>query len=209
VDVAPGPAAGMRVRTAQRTDRGRRVATILLVSALACLLYPPPARSDGGRVRLLEPAGPFVVTVFSTPDPLRVGAADLSVLVQDRAGGEPLLDAEVVLEVTPPSGTDVPPVRLVATRAQATNKLLYAASFAPAHAGAWPFAVTVRRGRERGRVRGVLVVEPAGSGLADIWVYLALPPAAAAVYALRAYLVRRRRRARQPAAAASRSVANS
>jgi hypothetical protein len=198
----------MSVRTAQSTAPDRRAATTVLASALACLLLASPARCDGGRVRLLEPAGPFVVTVFSTPDPLRVGPADLSVLVQDRAGGEPLLDVEVVLEVGPPPGVGGPPVRLAATREEATNKLLYAASFAPARAGAWSLVVTVRRGIEHGRVRGTLVVEPAASGLARIWAYLALPPAAVALYALRAALVRRRR-AGHAAAAASRSVENS
>jgi hypothetical protein len=45
----------------------------------------------GGEVRLMEKAGPFVITVFSDPTPLRVGPVDLSVLVQDRDSGRPIL----------------------------------------------------------------------------------------------------------------------
>lgn len=147
------------------------------------------ASGDGGTVRLVESAGPFVVTIFTAPEPLRVGGIDVSVLVQDRTGREPLLDARVELEAIPPDGGDTTPV----PRARATNKLLYAFAFAPDRAGEWTVRVAVHRGLGAAEVRCMLPVDRAASGLADIWPYLALPPTAVALYALRARLVRRRR----------------
>lgn len=165
------------------------------VATLACvgLLLPAPARADGGTVRLLERTGPFVITVFSAPEPVRVGGADLSVLVQDQRTGAPVLDARVAVEAHPPGGSGGPPLRLEATRAQATNKLLYAAALAPAEPGPWTLAVTVQRGADHATVRCPLPVAPARRGLATIWPYLVLPPVVVALYALRAVLTRRRR----------------
>lgn len=172
--------------------------------AFVVLLLPASAPGDGGTVRLLERSGPFVITVFSAPEPVRVGLADVSVLVQDRAAGTPVLDARVALRAVPPSGVQAPAVRLQATRDQATNKLLYAASFAPGEPGAWDLQVTVQRGPDVAEVRCTLPVARARRGLASIWPYLALPPAVIALYALHAALARRRTR-RAPGTAARRA----
>jgi hypothetical protein len=182
--------------------RAHRILAALIVSTLAGIAPPRRASADGGTVRLVEPAGPFVVTVFSAPEPLRVGPVDVSVLVQDRTGGEPVLDARVSVEAIPPVGGETTPIRLEATRAQATNKLLYATAFAPDRAGTWALRVVVRRGGDGADVHGALPVERAASGLHDVWPYLALPPVLVALYALRARLLRRRR-SHPPASRAS------
>ena len=146
------------------------------------------AAADGGAVLLSAPAGPFTVTVFAAPEPVRVGAADLSVLVQSRPDGTPVLDATVSLDLEPPSG----PVRaLVATRAQATNKLLYATAAVVPVAGPWRLRVSVRRGQDTAGLETAFSVVPERGGLADIWPYLAIPPLAVALFLLRQ--VRRRR----------------
>jgi len=173
----------------------RRVAelAVLAVWALTGTLSPPPVAGDGGTMRVVEPAGPFVVGVFSTPEPLRVAPADLSVLVLERANGRPVLDAAVALELRPPDGSNDAPQRLEATHAQATNKLLYAATFRPTVAGEWTLHVTVERGTEAADVGCPLPVVRDRAGLAAIWPYLAIPPVAVALYALRAWLSDRRR----------------
>src|SRR4029453_17352153 len=111
--------------------------------------------------------------------------------VQDGASASPLLDTQVTLEVLPPDG-DAPPRRLEATHAAATNKLLHAARVDVDRPGPWTVRASVRRGGDAVEVQGVLPVLAPASTLADIWPYLALPPLAVALYALRARLVRRR-----------------
>ncbi len=165
-----------------------------------------PARGDGGTVRLVRTVGPFVLTVFSLPEPLRVGPADVSVLVQDRAGGGPVLDARVTLAVLPPDG-DAPPRLLEATHDDATNKLLYAARLVIDRAGTWTVRVAVRHGADTAEAQCPLPVAARASGLSPIWPYLALPPLVIALYALRSRLQRRRRSgASRPAQSERRST---
>lgn len=170
----------------------------LATLALVVLLPPVPARADGGTVRLLERTGRFVITVFSAPEPVRIGAADVSVMVQDQRTGAPVLDAQVAVEARPPAGIAAPVLGQQATRAQATNKLLYAAAFAPHEPGIWTLGVTVQHGVDAASVQCALPVAPARRGLASIWPYLALPPLVIALYALHAVLARRRDDARTP-----------
>ena len=183
----------------------RGVAGLVVLAMWALAGSPPPAAGDGGTMRIVEPAGPFVVGVFSAPEPLRVAPADLSVLVLERAGGRPVLDATVSLELSPPDGSREAPLHLEATHAQATDKLLYAAPFRPAVAGEWALRVTVERGTQSADVGCPLPVAPDRTGFAAIWPYLAIPPVAIALYALRAWLSGRRR---QPAPASTRSASS-
>ena len=60
---------------------------------VACVLPPRLLFADGGIVQFQKQAGPFFVTVFSAPVPLRVGAADLSVMVQKADDRSEVLDA--------------------------------------------------------------------------------------------------------------------
>ncbi len=62
------------------------------------------ASADGGRVRMQQASGNFIITLFTMPEPLTTGDADFSVLVQDRATQQVLLDAAVALRLTAPSG---------------------------------------------------------------------------------------------------------
>jgi hypothetical protein len=111
--------------------------------ALVSLLAADLARADGGAIRIQRDAGPLRITVFSAPEPLRVGAADLSVMVQSREGGAPVLDAEVELRLEGPPPER--PIQVRATREQAANKLLYAASVELPAAGTWRLRATCPR----------------------------------------------------------------
>src|SRR5262249_1686313 len=72
--------------------------------ALFTMLVPRLASGDGGVVQLHEAQGPFVITVFVSPERALGGPTDVSVLVQWREGGEVILDADVSLAVDPPNG---------------------------------------------------------------------------------------------------------
>jgi len=158
--------------------------------ALVCALGAGLSRADGGAIRIQEDAGPFRITVWSAPEPLRVGPADLSVLVQRRDGGAAVLDAQVELRLDGPEPETPDEAR--ATRAQATNQLLQAAVVTLPVAGTWTLRASVRQGGDAVEVAGELLVAAPPPRLGGLWPYLALPPAAVACFALRERLKRRR-----------------
>src|SRR5690348_8298122 len=57
------------------------------------------AHADGGVVQLEKAAGPFVVTVFTTPSPLRAGPIDISLMIQSRENQQPLLDCQALVQL--------------------------------------------------------------------------------------------------------------
>lgn len=104
-----------------------------------------PLFANGGTVRIARaPVGPYLVTVYSSPTPLRTGEVDVSVLVQDSSNA--VIAPPVVVEATPlalAEGATADPIRHEASRAQATNKLFQAAKFDVAAPGEWEFGVRV------------------------------------------------------------------
>jgi len=157
--------------------------------ALLALLLPQTVLADGGAIRLKQTAPPFAVTVFS-PEPLRAGEVDLSLLLQSATDGAAILDATVDFVLTPPGAAT--PLHARATRAAATNKLLLAALVDLRPAGTWDLRVEIQRGDERAAVSGVLVVGEAAARREGLWPYLALPPAVILLFGLGQWLTARR-----------------
>jgi len=172
----------MRV-TVQALQQGRPSRRTMVALAL---LVATPALSDGGAIQVRQAAGPFVVTVFSAPMPLRAGAVDLSVLVQTHSGDQPVLDAEVLVTLTSSGGTVT--INAAATRQQATNKLLYAAPVNLPFAGSWDLRVTIRRGSQVAEVGCPVTVAAALPPLLLHWPYLAFPPLTILVFTLHQWL---------------------
>lgn len=133
-------------------------ALLIVAAAFVCL---QTARADGGRLRFRQQAGPFIVTLFTTPDPLTQGAADFSVAVEQAGAPGLVEDADVELTLTPASGHGQPVV-LHATHAEATSKWLEAANFRLPAGGLWNVTVVVRRGDEVGQCSGAVQVNRAG-----------------------------------------------
>src|SRR5580700_5635655 len=59
------------------------------------------AFGDGGSVQLHSVSGPFEITLFTEPPLPRAGQIDFSVLIQDAKSGQPVMDATVMLALTP------------------------------------------------------------------------------------------------------------
>jgi hypothetical protein len=154
------------------------------------ILAQAAAFADGGTVQLRKEAGAFVITVFTSPAPLCAGPADISLLLQNRNGLEPVLDADVSLSLRAVSGAEV---RARPTRAQAQNKLLYAAPVTLTESGKWQVAGTVLRNGERTDVMGVIDVAPNRAMAASYWAYLAFPPLMITAFLVREGLIRRKR----------------
>jgi hypothetical protein len=106
-----------------------------------------PLLANGGSVRFSKvPVGPYIVTVYSAPTPLRTGEVDVSVLVQDSAGGT--VDVPIVVRARPVAlpdsvESDSAWVAQPANREQATNKLFKAAKFDVDDPGDWWFRIEI------------------------------------------------------------------
>jgi hypothetical protein len=170
-----------------------------LIILLLTILMPWPAKGDGGVVLLRESQGPFSVTVFGGPERTPDGLSDVSVLVQWRYNGEVVLDAGVTLAVDSPNGLAMdrsepfcgvsgPPAAIqsgdmreplagvAATRDQASNKLLYAATLKLNATEGKRLHVYVVRGAENARFECPLLVTKTTPKSALLWPYLAFPP---------------------------------
>jgi hypothetical protein len=125
-------------------------ARISAAVALLLLLAASPLLANGGTVRVSqEVVGPYLVSVFTSPTPLRTGEVDVSVLVQDTVR-QAIMDVPVFVEARP-VGFAADRVRYEATRRQATNRLFKAAKFPVEEPGEWEIRVRVG-GEEGGEV---------------------------------------------------------
>lgn len=145
----------------------RQTALVLL------LLAPGLARGDGGRLRLSERAGPYRVSVFTSPEPLRVGGADVSVFVQDGAGTA-VADAQVRITLTPVGGSGQV-LSAEATQEAAVNKLLRAAAVDLTAAGTWRLVVEVEGPSGPARCAVDLEVGPPLPRWIEWWPWIAWP----------------------------------
>lgn len=184
----------------------RPALVIMLLCASAAL-----ARADGGSVQFQSAAGPFQVTVFSEPGIIRAGLVDLSVLVQASPHGEPVLDADVTLGLSPLDETRArqqpawaPPAcindvdreatRITANRSRGPNRLLYSSLVQIPDRGRWQLSIWVHSNSMTGMARTVLEVEPPAPPWVNYWHLFAFPPAAVIGFWLRQRILQRPRR---------------
>lgn len=161
----------------------------LTLFAAALLLAAVAARGDGGLLRLKQTAGPYDISVFTAPTPLRVGRIDVSILVLRQTDHAPVLDAAVDVGLRGPGGERA----ATASVAAATNKLLYAALIDVPAPGRWSLSARVRRGENDVTVAGDVEVAPALGPAWTFWPYLALPAIVIGLFGLNQWL-----RARPP-----------
>src|SRR6202035_3060695 len=110
-----------------------------LLLPILLILGHAPAWADGGIVQLRKETGDLIITVFTSPGRLSVGPVDISLLLQNREGLEPVLDANVSLVLrADDSGLEF---RARPSREQARNKLLYAAPVMFSRQGTWHITV--------------------------------------------------------------------
>jgi hypothetical protein len=148
----------------------------VLAACLMLVIGATAARADGGAMLLHQDAGAFTITLFAAPQPLHTGAADLSVMVQDRSNGEVFLDPVIDLTIAPQAAsTTQQTVRL--SKGQASNRLLQASTVHFSAAGKWRLTLAVRRGNETARLVTECTVEPDHSRVTLVWFYVLLPVA--------------------------------
>ena len=163
---------------------------ILLLTALAASV---PLWADGGTVVLQKRSGPFLITLFSDPNPVRVGRADLSVMCQKAEDTSPILDAKVLLHLRrPSSGADILEFTLPAKHENASNKLLYAAALDLPSPGNWKINVDVERNGVLASVGGSLTVLEKQPAIVTYWPFFIIVPLVALLFAVNRRLKRGR-----------------
>jgi hypothetical protein len=139
------------------------------------------AHADGGRLQMRQVAGPFVVSLFTTPESLGVGGADLSAMIEEQASGKVLLDANVVITLTPQDGGSGPIVAHL-SHAHATNRLLQDAVVQLPHAGQWRVVTEVNEAGRHASTTTDLTVGDYSARRGTVWVFALLPVCAIALF---------------------------
>jgi hypothetical protein len=166
----------------------RRVLIALVLGCSAITLH-----ADGGRLQLRQAGGPFVVSLFSTPESLAVGPADLSVMVEEQGSGNVLLDADVTVTLTP-EADGIAPVIAHLSHAHATNRLLQDAVVQLPRAGRWRAVVHLSDAGREASVATDLTVANYSARRGTVWFFLLLPVGAVALFVWVQVAKRRMRR---------------
>ncbi len=184
---------------------GRWVAHLVMVAAwlMGLLVTAPVAAHGGGTPQLVnEPAGNYLVSVWTAPNPLRVGQVHLTIalseLTTEGLPGEPLLGAAVRVMMEPQDIPGAQPIGGLATHEQSVNRLFYEIDLEVPAEGLWQVTLLLDGPAGRGQVSFDVQVLPPGSGLGLVW------PIAAGVAILLAivYIYRQGTRTQQPQPAA-------
>lgn len=129
--------------------------------SLALAMWPEGAWANGGTLRLaVVSAGPYAVSVWTRPDPPRVGELDTSVAVMHPDTGAPLLDVTVRVSAEAAEGAGKPRSTR-AHRGGDGNLLLYHATLDLSREGRWRLTVRVEGTRGSGTASFDLNVHPA------------------------------------------------
>lgn len=122
----------------------------LCVAVLFCLTLPAQAHGTGKPQLLNAPAGPYLLSVWTDPDPLRADETHVVVAVLEPATQE-FIVSDVTVTVRLRS-LDDPTVELVETAAaDDTNRLLFAAEFNErVTPGRWQVGVSANGARGAG-----------------------------------------------------------
>lgn len=175
-----------------RSVRGMRSLSIILIS---CLLSLGPCSAvvlaDGGRVVLMERQGAYRISVFTSPDPLRAGPIDISVLLQDAETGMPITNPQVNVSLTPSSGRGRT-IHAVATNATATNKLLSAALVELPEPGLWDIEIACLAEHGPARVQFMTDAGPRSARGVNVWPWFSWPACVVVVYGIHRRLISRR-----------------
>jgi hypothetical protein len=166
----------------------RRLIVALVLACAAAAAY-----ADGGRLQLRQAAGPFVVSLFTTPESLAVGPADLSVMVEGQGDGSVLLDADVVVTLTSEDARVAP---VIARLSHATNRLLEDAIVQLPRAGRWHATIHISEARREASVTTVLTVANHSARRGTVWLFALLPIGAIALFTWVEVTKRRARRRR-------------
>ena len=168
-----------------------------MLLTLVHILFAGPqcaiACADGGQVRVMQQIGDYQLTVFTSPNPLRAGPVDVSVLVQDAATGQTVPNATITVELTP-ADPSRPAIRAAATTTAATNKLLRAALVDLPSDGRWNVCVETTTVADQAPFKISFAIEaaPPLPRWLSVWPWFSWPVLAVLIFAIHRTLVNQR-----------------
>jgi len=160
----------------------RRFASICLC-VLACTAA---VFADGGTLRVSRVCGSYRVTIFTSPEPLRVGPADVSVVVCDASSGVEISDSRVTLQLVP-IGHASGGIRRIATRESSPTGLFQMASFDFDTPGRWMLETEIDSPLGHSRVGAEIVVLPPLPRWIDLAGWIVLPVLPIGLFTAREY----------------------
>jgi hypothetical protein len=121
-------------------------ALVILFGIFLILKVPLPvlAHTDGAMRLAAAPAGPFKLTVWTSPEPARTGEIHVAIAVTWAEDASPVLDANVEVQLISLSGDQS--FTETATTENSVNKFLYEAVFDIQRSGAYEVSITVAGG---------------------------------------------------------------
>jgi len=150
-----------------------------------------PASGDGGQLRIRQPFERRIVSVWTAPTPLRVGAVEVLVVLEPVPGAPFESPASIAVEAR----SDGRPLATTRDEGDGGNPagphLFRVHAEAP---GTFDLRVRIGAGSDIDEVATTVPVEPPLSPLREQWAALGLPVLAAALFALRLWRERERRR---------------
>ncbi len=169
----------------------RLIANIVILTWLLVGPCSPAVWADGGRVVLVELHGDMEVSVFASPNPLRAGPVDISVLLQDAKSDQPVTDAQVSVDLTQRMNPKRR-IHAVATSAAATNKLMLAALAELPEPGWWDVEVHCHTAHGDSQSRFALEAGRPLPRWLSVWPWFSWPFGAVILFGVHRLLVWRR-----------------
>jgi hypothetical protein len=140
----------------------------------------------------MERQGAYRISVFASPDPLRAGPIDISVLLQDAETGMPISNAQVNVSLTP-SGRRGISIHAAATSEAATNKLLSAALVELPEPGLWDIEIACLAEHGPARAQFTTDAGPRSARWVNVWPWFSWPAAVVVLFGVHRRLLSRRK----------------
>jgi hypothetical protein len=136
----------------------------------------------------MERQGGYRISVFVSPDPLRAGPIDISVLLQDAETGSAITNAQTMVSLKPSSRRGRT-IRTVATNEAATNKLLSAAVVELPETGSWDVEIACLAEHGPARVEFRADAGPRLTAWLNVWPWFSWPAAVVILFGFHRWLV--------------------
>lgn len=143
------------------SGRGRTAAALAALATVALALLTPASAlaHGGGTPQLMDvPAGPYRVFAWTSPATPRVGTLHITVALVDPATNQPVLNADVQVQVAPAAG-QAAPITSQATHDKATIKFYYETDMPVPEAGPWQVSIAYGSPQGAGQAGFDLVVK--------------------------------------------------
>jgi hypothetical protein len=152
----------------------------LVLGMVTAVSVAHPASGDGARLQIRQPLARWIASVWTAPNPVRVGAVEVMVVLEPRDGRRPAAVGPIELEAWS-SGRQVAHA-YAHDRDPGSPRLLRMDLREP---GPTRLRIRIGEGPEADEVETTLRVEPPLSPLREQWLALGLPFVAAALFSLR------------------------